>query len=369
MVIGQLSVGGAEGQLRELVRGIDRQRFDPVVYSLVPAEGPIRRSIEESGVAVREVGGRGPARARRLARLLANDRIDVVHSWLFIANTYAWMARHFGVRVPLIASARNCKSQGWLHHAANAAAFRASACVVANSEEVARYVVRRYLAPPARVRVVHNGIDTARFSPRGGGDTAAPRIVTAGRMVEQKNPQLFLRAAALVHSAEPAARFVWLGDGPLRQSIVERGRAVGLGQALELPGERNDVEEWFGRATLFWLTSSWEGLPNVVLEAMACGLPVIATDVGGTRELLASGREGFLVQAGAADDLAHYTLALLRDPRLREEMGRQARRRAEQFTVQRMVRSMQDIYVEVARPSVGAAGKSAAAEAAARVVP
>jgi glycosyltransferase involved in cell wall biosynthesis len=113
---------------------------------------------------------------------------------------------------------------------------------------------------------------------------------------------------------------------------------------VELLGERADVAALFRDADLYWSTSSWEGLPNVVIEAMACGLPIVATDVGGTRELLQSGREGFLVRPENVDDFVYYGGALLRDAPLRRTMGAAAHARAQQFSLSRMVTGMEHVY-------------------------
>jgi glycosyltransferase involved in cell wall biosynthesis len=344
MIIGQLSVGGAEGQLYELVRGLDRRRFEPIAYSLHASDGPLRARLESVGVAVERVGASGPARARRLAALLRRDRIDVAHAWLFIANTYAWLARGFGSRVPLITSARNCKSQGVLHHVLNMAAFRGSACVVANSAAVAAYIERTYRAPRRRVQVIYNGVDSERFYHRPQSGDRPPTIVGAGRLVTQKNFLLFVEAAARVRRAVPDARFRIAGEGPQREAIVRRCGELGLEDAVELLGERADLDAVFRGGDMFWLTSSWEGLPNVVIEAMASGLPVVATDVGGTRELLRSGQEGFLVRPDAVDELEYYATALLRDGALRHTMGRAAVERARQFSLARMVERTAALY-------------------------
>lgn len=344
LVIGQLSVGGAENQLAELIRDLDRERFVPIVYSLSSEAGPVRASLERLGVQVRTVGSSGIGRARRLAAQLGGDGIELVHAWLFIANTYAWAARRLGVRVPLVTSARNCKSQGWVHHAANVAAFRASARIIVNSAEVRDYVVRRYVARRSRIDVVYNAVDTERFRPAAEPSAAPLRVITVGRLVTQKNPLLFVEAAARVHETLPGVRFTIVGDGPLGAAIADRARALGLSDVLDLPGERHDVERLLSEAHAFWLTSSWEGLPNVVMEAMACGLPVVASDVGGTRELFSSGVEGFLVRPHQAEDFAHYGLQLLQDPALRARMGVAARKRALQFTRRRMASATQSVY-------------------------
>jgi glycosyltransferase involved in cell wall biosynthesis len=343
LVIGQLTVGGAEHQMRELLRGLDRDRFTPFVYCLADATGG-ESGREVESAPLRVIGATGWTRARRLAAALRADAVRLVHSWLFIANTYAGAARCLGLRVPLITSARNCKSQGWGHHLGNAVAFRSSARIIVNSRQVRDYIVRHYAAPRAAIDVVYNGVDTERFHPLDRRDGKAPTVVTAGRLVSQKNPLLFVEAAARIHATLPEVRFVMLGDGPLRPAVTAHIERLGMSGVVELAGERHDVENVFGRADLFWLTSSWEGLPNVVLEAMACGLPVVATDVGGTSELFDHGQQGFLARPGQIDDFVTYGTTLLQDTQARVRMGEAARRRACEFSLRRMVDATQTTY-------------------------
>jgi len=343
LIIGQLTVGGAEGQLWELVRHLDRH-FEPIVYCLVGGGvAPTQHDLEGAGVSVRVVAQRGLGRARRLAQLLQADGVDVVHAWLFIANSYALGARVYGARQPLITSARNCKVQGRLSQLMNIAAFRASRAIVVNSHDVATYIGRQYWAPPARIHVIHNGVDTERFHPA----VALPAdatIVTVGRMVRQKNHEMFLRAAAALGRELPQVRFVIVGDGPLRGSLETLARQLGLFERVRFVGERRDVETILRGATLFWLTSHWEGMPNVVLEAMASGLPVIATDVGGTRELIRSGIEGFIVSDGDAEAFVKHSRALLTDDGQRARCSTAARQRAATFSTSRMATALGALY-------------------------
>jgi glycosyltransferase involved in cell wall biosynthesis len=162
--------------------------------------------------------------------------------------------------------------------------------------------------------------------------------------VAQKNPLLFVAAAAALRERLPTARFTLIGDGPLRAEVEAAVQAAGLADACELAGERNDVHELLGRADLFWLTSDWEGLPNALIEALACGLPAVVTDVGGTRDLVRDGQEGALVAAGDRAGLVTRSLAILGDAALHARMGAAARRRAESFGVDRMVQATQAVY-------------------------
>lgn len=363
LVIGQLTAGGAEGQLAQVARGLAGSRFRPRVYCVSTATEPIGTELTAGGISVRAIGGPPPLRALRLARLLSEDGVALVHSWLFIANSYAWLAN--GGRRPLVTSARNCKRQGWPHDPLNRFAFRRSHRIVANSAQVRDYIVQHYGAPAERIAVIRNGIDVDRFHPAAEAP-AAPLVVGIGRLVPQKDPLLFLRAAAGLAREVPTARFVFVGEGPLRPALEAEIGRLGLGDRVALPGETRDIPGVLRRASLFWLTSAWEGLPNVVMEAMASGVPVVAADVGGTNELLRDGVEGHLVAAGDAGDFVRRSQALLADEVLRGRMARRARERALEFSTAAMVSAMTRLYGEVLRlPATAGEGATSASVAAA----
>lgn len=348
MVVGQLSTGGAEGQLWEVTRGIDRSRFDPVVYSLSPQIQPIGELLAQGGVPLRVADRRGWHRAWWLADSLAADGVQVVHAWLYIANAVSWAARWFGGVYPMITSARNCKVQGCSSQVTNTLAFRSSRAIVANSNDVAAYIVRHYRAPRDRIRVIYNGTDTERFHP---GERNGARdlglIVAIGRLVEQKNHALFLQAAARLAQDVKTARFMIVGDGPLRPALEMQARSLGIADRVTFTGERRDVETILRTASLFWLTSRWEGMPNVVIEAMASGVPAIATDVGGTRELIRSDVDGFVVPEGDVESFVARSRDLLRDDARWRQFATAARARAEEFSSARMVAAMSQLYEEV----------------------
>jgi glycosyltransferase involved in cell wall biosynthesis len=329
-----------------LCRGIDRRLVEPVVYCLSDRTKPYRERIEAANVPVRVITGSRMSRVRALRRWLRADRIDAVHAWLFIANAYAWAANRGSGR-PLLTSARNCKRQGRVLDWLNRRAFAASDRVVANSQEVAHYIAREYGAPAERTTVIYNAIDTERFHPTADAAGDELCVVMVGRLVPQKNPGLFVSAAVAVSQRLPNVRFVLIGDGPMRPWVEHEVAVAGLRDRCVVTGERHDVPELLRQADLFWLTSNWEGLPNVVLEAMASGLPVVVTDVGGTRELVRSGEEGFLVQAGDQAALVEHSVALLSDAERRRHFARAARARAETFAPALMVDAMQDLYAQV----------------------
>ena len=134
-------------------------------------------------------------------------------------------------------------------------------------------------------------------------------------------------------------------DSPPRAS---RSSVTGLSDAVRFLGERGDIETILPTASMFWLTSRWEGMPNVVLEAMACGLPVIATDVGGARELIDHGVTGFIVHSDDEAAFVKHSVALLGDSPSWQQAARAARAKAETFSLKRLVDILESLYEEVA---------------------
>lgn len=343
-VIGQMTRGGAEGQLAHVVRHLQRTRYEPLVYCLSGKTAPIGDALAAEGVVIRSLTGSQLHRVRQLAAQLQADRIDVVHSWLYLANAALGGVRLLSKSVPLITSARNCKMHGTVNWLANVWAFRSSRAIVANSQKVAAYIARRYWAPRARIRVIPNAIDVDRFQPPAAESETIGPVVTVGRLVAQKNHALFLEAAAALSREVPAARFIIVGDGPLRSVLEEQARALGIADRVCFAGERHDVETLVRTASLFWLTSQWEGMPNVVLEAMASGVPVITTNAGGAPELIRPGVDGFVVHGQDREQFVRHSRALLCDRAWRRRMAAAARARAEEFSVPRMVDALSQLY-------------------------
>lgn len=349
LVIGQLTRGGAEGQLVELARRLPGRGVASEVYVLSGSTEPYGAILREAGIPISALAGSLGQRVIRLARALRRERVDLVHSWLYLANPIAALASWLGGGVPLITAARNCKVQGPLYRGGNIWAFRRSRRIIVNSPEVREFIVQRYLAPRERIRLVPNGIDLARFCPPEHRSPEAPLVVTAGRLVEQKNHRLFLEAAAALRLQLPSACFAIVGDGPLRRELETYCQRLQLQSAVQFLGERPDVEEVFREASLFWLTSSWEGMPNVLLEAMACGLPVVASDVSGVRMILGESRAGAVVAPGDRDAFVRASMALLGSGQVHRAASEAARQRAEDFSLSRMVERTTEVYTEVLR--------------------
>ena len=367
LVIGQLVRGGAERQLHALVRGMDQERFSPVVFCLSDLVEPYGPRLEDAGAAVVTIPRRGHydfLRALTLARELRRRGIRLVHAFLLEATVYAAIARTVA-RTPALLTSNRVALPGrdGVRRAFDRWAFATSDRVVVNSEAVRRFTARTYRIAEDRMEVIYNGIDPTTFLEARrdeelravlGAGSGELLIATVGRVMPQKNPELFLDVARRVHEREPRARFTWIGTGSLASMLSERIRELGLEGIVSTPGPRDDVPAILASCDLFLLTSDAEGLPNVILEAMAAGLGVVATDAGGTGEAL--GETGIVCPRGDGAGLAAAILGLLQDPGGRAALGEAARARVrEHFSIEAMVSSTQRVYEEVLRDKGSAA--------------
>ncbi len=374
-VIGELGKGGAEYQLYELLRGLDRARFDPTVFALA-AGGYWAAPIRQLGVPLHEFAARGSAdlgRLQRLRRALRRFAPHVLHTVLWSGNAYGRLAA-IGLRVPLVISAeRNLIARPAWQVAFERLLDGWTDLYLVNSRAIVDGLVTRQGLPRAKMHVVHNGIDLGGLPPfsldrraarRALGFDAERRLVAqVGRLEPQKDYPTFLVAAARVAAAVPDVDFVVAGEGALRAELEVVTQRLGLASRVRFLGLRHDVPALLAGVDVLALTSRWEGLPNVVIEAMATGAVAVASDVGGCAELIAPGDTGFLVPPGEPEAVADAVLETLRAPALAARLATAARRRVEtEFTVEAMVRRTVAVYDDALRAKgLGVGGRSAAA--------
>ncbi len=357
-MIGGLARGGAERQLAELVTRVDLERFEPVVCSLAPL-GALAEPIERAGVRVLSLEKRpgvGFLALWRIIRLIRELRPAVLHSYLPPANWRGLIAGR-GTAVPLIVSSvRNVD-----FHLSFLPAMRDRVLagmidvMVANAEAVRDYVVDSRWVSRARTRVIYNGICIDRLNgsesdlrSRSGSAHDGGTVIVIASLTPKKDHETFLVSARLVVDALPGTRFVIVGDGELRDLLVNRSVELGLGDCVVFTGEKAAVGLHLSEADVSVLTSLREGCSNVILESMALALPVVATDVGGNRELIEDGVTGFLVKGGDVEGLARKVVDLLTDESLRLRMGNAGRERVlEKFLVERMISDTIGLYEEM----------------------
>lgn len=363
-----LQSGGAERQLVELLRQLDPQRYRMTLVTIDPPGADATRGFRADVQALPHVRladlgreGRfdviGPL--RRLRRLLREERIEVMHPFLNLASMFA-LATSWRTGVPVVASAiRSSRDPNLLYRLCVLAQAVGCDYLVSNSEAG---FDNRFRRRRANFRVIGNGLDLARF---------APRPEAAARLREQfglgrfrrlvgmvatlsafKDHEAFLDMAARVAEKHPDTGFLIVGDGPRRAVVEAYAARLGLAEKVVFTGHCREVDVLTGMLDVACLFTNHrivdEGLPNAVMEAMASGVPVVATRGGGTPELMTDGVEGYLVTDNDIAASSARVLALLEDEQLRRTMGNAGRVRAErQFSLAACVAAYEALYASL----------------------
>lgn len=360
-VITELEVGGAERCLVHLATRIDRARFEPLVISLAPRPAPGKDSLvvalERGKVPVeflgrRSVLGFGSA-AGQLRRLLMSVRPEIVQTFLFHANVLGAMAARRAKVPRVLAGIRVADPRRWRAWVERWAC-REIERIVCVSEGAARHC-RELGYPAGKLAVIPNGVDFDRFAGAApielaelGIRAGRKAIVFIGRLDKQKGLSDLLSICPRLVEALPDHDLVIVGEGPERAALVRQAARLGIASRVHLTGWRADVPAILAAADLLVLPSRWEGMPNVVLEAMAAGKPVVATRTAGIEEALGAQAELQSVAMGQRDQLAEKIVHLVQNPQVASQLGRanQARAKSE-FSIDSMVDRYERLYASL----------------------
>ena len=351
-------IGGSEGQAIQLIRHLDRSRFE-VYVACFDREGPLLDQLPLDLQAVEAFPLKSfadPGTIRQVIKFIAflrKNRIQVVQTFDFYTNIFGIpLAKLAGIPIT-IASRRDFsfkRTKGQL--IAEWASFRLASKVVTNAEAIKRRLIEEKWLPEDRVHVIYNGLDLHRFSLEMPCDhyhrSEAITFGVIANLRPEKGHLTFVRAAQQMAQAHPKARFVLIGDGVMRARIQDAVREAGLTERFEFVGAVKNVPLILQSIDVVVSPSDTEGLPNAVLEAMAAGKPVVATDTGGTRELVSEGVTGYLVPVGDARMMANRMSDLYLSPAMQKSMGGKARRKVEEsFTVEQIARQFGQLYNEL----------------------
>jgi glycosyltransferase involved in cell wall biosynthesis len=359
-IIPTLDRSGAEKQMVLLAKGLPRDRFQVEVAALTRL-GPLEAELSAAGIPVTLLGKRlkfDPLALARLVRLLRARSFDVLQTWIFAANTYGRVAaRLAGVPVVVVAEMAvdlwKARSERFVDRRLATWCDR----LVGNSQAVVQFY-HELGVPSDRLTMIYSGadneepppIDPAEIRTSFGFEPTAPLVLFAGRLAEQKRVGDLLKALDLVQHIQPDVRTLIAGDGPLRDRLEETAHAYYLDGRVRFLGHRDDVPRLLAAANLVVLPSEYEGLPNVVLEAMRFRKPVVATAAPGTTEVVIDGQTGILVPIGDIRLLARAIRDIVRDPALAQRMGEAGRTHVEAgFGADAMVAHFADLYENLAR--------------------
>ena len=353
-VISTLDRAGAEKQMVQLATGLNRNRFEPEVVCLW-RKGLLEEELKNADIPVTLIQKRWKfdlSVVSRLADFIKKKEFEIVHTWLFTSNTYGRMAaRKAGT--PIIIASERCVDvwKNIIHRAIDRHLARWTHKIIANADAVKEFVQNEGIMPD-KIGVIRNSFDREKFRKpdRGkarrklGASEGEVAIGFAGRLSKQKGVLYLVKAGALLPKEIDWNMYIF-GEGSLRGRLEKRARASGIESRARFMGAFQNSEEILPGLDIFVLPSLWEGLPNVLIEALASRLPVVAVDVGGVKEVVKEGSSGFLVPPANAKDLAEKIEMLVKNKGLREKMGREGRDFAlAVFDVKTVVMAYEDIY-------------------------
>lgn len=362
LTITEMNVGGAERCVTNLALGLDPRRYEPVVVSLGPRPLPERAAlveqIEAAGIPIHFLNLRSPRQAltgiNRLRRLYGEVQPDVVQTFLFHANVVGVIAaRRAGV--PAVATGVRVADPRRIRLWTERLTSRHADRVVCVSQAVADFVAQRGGIPLAKIRVIPNGIDVTRF------ETAKPidleklgipsgrRVVTVvGRLERQKGLDWLLSLAPRILEQAPRNDLLLVGAGPQRAALERTAEANGIGNRTYFAGYQSDIPSILAASDLLLLPSRWEGMPNIVLEAMAAGLPVVSTQCEGVCELLGDAGSAQTAPFGDSQAFVTKAVAFLNGESLRRMLGNRNQERVRRdFTLAVMVERYARLFDEM----------------------
>ena len=361
LFITELNIGGAERIVEQLATRLPRDRYDVKVACLYAPEA-VGADIRAAGIPVIHLDMRSKLDLRapyRLFRLLREQNIHILHAHLFHANLLAATIGRLAQTPAIIATRHSVEMGGGHREWINRLVRSSRDAVVTVSREVYEAEARRSGIDPGKLVMIPGGVKISDFDEvdqvlvkrlrdEWGIQPESYLIGTVGRFVEPKGYIYLLDTLVRLRGQTSEVKALLVGGGALRPAMEEKAEALGLSDSVIFTGIRRDVPEILALLDVFVLPSLWEGLPIALLEAMAAGLPVVATRVGGVPEVVVDGVTGLLVPPRDPGALSEAVLTLLQAPDLRRKMGQAGQERVrEHFSVERMVKQTEDLYVSL----------------------
>jgi glycosyltransferase involved in cell wall biosynthesis len=359
-IIPTLDRAGAENQMCLLAGGLSRERYEVHVCALTRA-GPLADNLANAGAPLTVIGKRwkvDPLALVRLSRHIRRLAPDIVHTWLFAANSYGRQAAA-NAGVKHIVAGERCvdRWKSWHELQIDRYLARITDRIATNSSGVRDFYVEHGL-PAEKFVVIPNGIAAPESKSAEAAIAGRQRALdelklphgvkivgAVGRLWPQKRYKDLIWASELLRVIREDLHFVVIGDGPQHWRLARFAEQVGMRGRIHFLGERSDVADWLGVFDCFWLGSGYEGQSNALMEAMSHGLPVVATDIPGNRDLIVPDESGYLVPVGDRAAFAHYTNLILDNPDLAKRLGESARQRMQsEFSIAKMVARHDEMY-------------------------
>lgn len=383
-VILNLDIGGAQEVVRTLVRQMAIQGHHPVVCTF--KDGPIRKEIEEAGIPVEILPDRRYSflalpqfimewiRIRNaLLELIEKHHIEIVQTHLlqsldFLVATISMSSPRPSIfwtihNERFILKPGDLPRYPWLlgikryfYRLLFSRTIRLISGVIVVSEEVKNALVKNFDKSERKITVINNCVEVEKYQKENGKssfrkslgfDDGSSLVLTVATLKQQKGHRYLIEAAAEIISEFPKTHFLFVGDGQLRDELTAQVMTLGIEKHIEFLGNREDVPSLLACGDFFVLPSLWEGLPMALIEAMASGLPIVATDVSGSRQVMVDGETGLLVPPGNSRELASALRTLICNPEISKEMGISAQKRVKvSFSAEKQSDEHIDLYLE-----------------------
>lgn len=350
IILPMFTTGGAESMAAQLATNLDREQMDVEVVSIYPRQGHVfEKKVEEAGIPVHYLDknrNKSPRTMIRLWRLLSERKPDIVHCHLY-ASFYAlpWVLTHRAKMVHTIHIQPDREFTPLLRAILRFGAKIHKIQPVTISRVNQEIACKLYGCGPEEYPYVNNPVETQRYWHEDRGRAEDCVYINVSRLDKRKNLSLALRAMPEVLRQIPNARLVLVGNGDTFEELQQEAADLGIQDAVVFAGEQKHPEEFLAKADVYVMPSRKEGLPLSVLEAMACGLPVISTDVGGMADIVKD--NGVLIEDNDLQALTREMIRFGLDASLREKCGRASQELVKAFDAKSCARAYSEIYRKI----------------------
>lgn len=345
-------IGGAEKQLFELVTNLNKNKFEILVCAIKgEQEGPLLEKIREKGIKTKSLNVNSKWRFYKVFQfysLLKKEKPDILQSFLFFDNIIARIFGKIAGITIVISGQRNVEiKRSWLRNFLDKITLPLADFVVSNSEAGKSILINREKVSEEKIRVIYNGIKIdSVYQNKKDKEGNNKTIGFVGHLTKQKGVEYLLRATKELKEKKEDFALKIIGDGSERRSLEKLSQDLSIENFVYFVGHKENAWKYMQDLNVLVLPSLWEGLPNVIMEAMAVGLPVVATSVGGVPELIKNNETGFLVGPKDPKALAEKIEHVLNFSEVeKKKMGENARRAVEEkFSIEKMVSEHEGLY-------------------------
>lgn len=355
-----LNTGGAETQLTRIVKNINKEKFSPIVISMLD-KGALGGIIEKEGIKLYTLNmDTKLSKIKGLPKLfeiLKQEKVEILTSFMFHATFLSRVISRF-IKIPVLISSIRSTNMGsalrekiykWTNFLENK--------IVINSNFAANQIINKGIVKKEKLNIIYNGIDTEEFFPskkirekmRNDYKVKEKFVwLAVGRMHEAKNYNLLINSFKKVSEYNNSVLFI-VGEGRGQESEYKKLiNKLGLEKKIFLVGNKSNINDFMNMSDAFVLSSKWEGMPNALIEASACEVPAVATNVGGVSEILENNKTGYIVKSDNIDDFSNSMIYLLKlSEERRKVMGINSRNNIiENFSIQKVVKKWETLYME-----------------------